>query len=238
MCTLLYLPWRSGPFHAALGLNRDEVYARPAAPPRWWPAEAGGVGFVAPVDLVAGGTWFGVAETGLFVALTNGRQAFPFRHERSRGELVASSLRSGELEGAIEALERRDALAYAPCHVFLAQGNRAAYVAPDALGRFVTQRLAPGPHSLTNTALDADDTPALPPDTTGMAPDEVISELRARLATHSGPKARCRHGDDRGTRSSAVLLLGSDLASSRLLYADGPPCVTDFVEVALPRMAT
>src|SRR6266540_1445981 len=76
MCTLLYQPWSDGEYAAVLGLNRDEFYARPAAPPRWWPPEpqeGKGAGFVAPVDLRAGGTWFGLAETGLFVAITNGR---------------------------------------------------------------------------------------------------------------------------------------------------------------------
>ncbi|CAA9254523.1 MAG: hypothetical protein AVDCRST_MAG77-2364 [uncultured Chloroflexi bacterium] len=192
---------------------------------------------MAPVDLVAGGTWFGVAETGLFVALTNGKlelQPFPFRHERSRGELVASSLRTGGLESAVEGLGQRDALAYAPCHLFLAQGDQAAYVAPDAEGRFMVHRLAAGPHSLTNTGLDAEDAPSLPDGTEGMEADEVTSTLRTRLATHEGPRARCRHGEDRGTRSSAVLFLGDDLANSRLLYAEGPPCVTEYAEVALP----
>jgi uncharacterized protein with NRDE domain len=242
VCTLLYLPLesrRAGPLRAALGLNRDEVYARPAAPPRWWPAEEnGGVGFVAPVDLVAGGTWFGVAQTGLFVAITNGRtelQPFPFRHERSRGELVTSSLRSGQLDRAVEALERLDALAFAPCHLFLAQGDRAAHVAPDSCGRFAVQRLDAGPHALTNTGLDAGDAPALPTSGGGMDRSDVVSTLRSRLATHDGPQARCRHGEDRGTRSSAVLFLGDDLPSSRLLYAEGPPCLTAYQEVALHR---
>lgn len=240
VCTVLYVPWRSGSFRAALGLNRDEVYARPAASPRWWPASPdteGGVGFVAPVDLVAGGTWFGLAQTGLFVALTNGRQAFRFRRERSRGELVVSSLRAGTLEQATAALERRDSLAYAPCHLLLARGNRVTYVAPDPQGRFVVQQLPPDPHTLTNAGLDAGDTPDLSQHTTGLDADGILRELRTRLATHRGPTARCRHGRGRGTRSSALLLLGDELASSHLRYADGPPCVTHFADVPLPALA-
>jgi hypothetical protein len=237
VCTLLYLPWQSGPFTAAIGLNRDEDYARPAAPPRWWEPTEGGAGFVAPVDLRAGGTWFGLAETGLFVALTNGRQTFAFRHERSRGELVAETLRLGRLEAAIESLTARDALAYGPCHIMLAQGSQVAYVAPDESGRFTIHLLEQRAHTLTNTGLDAGDTPQLPEDATGETPDEAIAQLRAVLATHTGPMARCRHGQERGTRSSAVLLLGPDLERSRLLFADGPPCVTEFEEVPLGELA-
>ena len=246
VCTLLYRPWRSGPFRAALGLNRDEVYARPAAPPRWWPGASGhesasarvggGAGFVAPVDLVAGGTWFGIAETGLFVALTNGRQAFPFRHTRSRGELVGSALRAGLLDRAVEALEERDALDYAACHLFLAQGERAVYVAPAAQGQFTAQQLSPGPHTLTNAGLDAGDTPPLPQHLQELSEGDVLEALRSCLVTHDGPRARCRHSVDRGTRSSALLLLGDDLASSRLRFADGPPCVAAYEDVALPRL--
>jgi hypothetical protein len=240
MCTLLYLPWRSGPFTAALGLNRDEVYDRPSAPPRWWPPEPGsdGCGFVAPVDLRAGGTWFGVAQSGLFAALTNGRQRLPFRHQRSRGELVALALRLGELDAIADSLASHDALAYAACHVFLAQGERAVYVAPEADGRFVVHELASTPHTLTNAGLDLGDTPPLPADTGRLDADGVAAQLRAVLATHEGPHARCRHGGDRGTRSSAVVLLGRSLAASELRSAAGPPCVTAYADVPLGQVVT
>jgi uncharacterized protein with NRDE domain len=242
MCTLLYTPWEHGPFRAALGLNRDEVYARPAAPPRWWPP-ADGAGFVAPVDLLAGGTWFGLAETGLFAALTNGRPAdrlrgqdasagsSPFRHERSRGELVPAALRAGSLEGALAALEALSAFAYAPCHLLWAQDRRAVYVAPDAGGRFSSLPVASGPHTLTNSGLDAGDAPLLTPGSQVDTPAGNVAALQAVLATHTGPLARCRHGTDRGTRSSAVVLLGPDLSSSRLFFADGRPCMTPLEEV-------
>jgi hypothetical protein len=244
MCTLLYRPLDGGRYVAALGLNRDEVYARPSAPPRWWPPASSGASFVAPVDLVAGGTWFGLSETGLFVAITNGRQEGPFRHERSRGELVGDSLRARDLNAAVATLTARDAFAYAPCHLLLAQHDRVVYVAPDRAGRFAVTPLAYTPHTLTNAGLDLGDTPPHVPErdrdraseddgnsAADRAPEAVLASLRSILTTHDGPHARCRHGGDRGTRSSALLLLGPDLASSRLSYADGPPCVTAYAEV-------
>ena len=230
MCTLIYVPVREGRHRAVIGLNRDEAYGRASAPPRWRPAEGDGAGFVAPVDLVAGGTWFGVNENGVFVALTNGRQAGAFRHERSRGELVGTALRRGSVEEAIRELTERDALAYAPCHLLLAQRGRVAYVAPDDEGAFAVRWLESGPHTLTNEGLDLGDTPPLP-DVAGMPSKGHVEVMRAVLATHEGPYARCRHGDGRGTVSSAVLLLGDDLAASRLDFADGPPCVTDYLQV-------
>ena len=229
MCTLIYLPV-DGEYGAAIGLNRDEAYGRASAPPRWWPAADGGAGFVAPVDLVAGGTWCGVNERGLFVALTNGRQAGPFRHERSRGELVGAALRRGSIDEAVTELTGRDALAYAPCHVLLAQRGRVAYVAPDEAGRFAARWLENEPHTLTNEGLDQRDTPPVP---SRLDAADAIEPLRAVLSTHTGPHARCRHGETRGTVSSAVLLLGEDLAASRLYFANGRPCVTEYEEVAL-----
>jgi uncharacterized protein with NRDE domain len=245
MCTLLYQPLSSDGCRAALGLNRDEEYARPAAPPRWWPPDdapgAAGTGFVAPVDLRAGGTWFGLGERGLFAAITNGRPSDwqgAFRHERSRGELVVDALRLGEIRAAAANLAARDAAAYAPCHLLLAQGAQAAYVAPDRdpTGGFVVRWLSPGPHTLTNGGLDRGDTPdfALAPDS---AAEDVIGALHRALTTHTGPTARCRHGADRGTRSSAIVLLGDDLASSRLLYAEGRPCTTPYVDVEVSRLS-
>ena len=229
MCTLIYLPLE-GDYRAAIGLNRDEAYGRASAPPRWWPAQGGGAGFVAPVDLVAGGTWFGVNENALFVALTNGHQAGAFRHERSRGELVGAALRCDSIDGAVGELTSRDALAYAPCHVLLAQQGRVGYVAPDGEGCFGARWLDNGPHTLTNEGLDQRDTPPLPARLDAAAPVEA---LRPVLASHDGAHARCRHGDTRGTVSSAVLMLGENLGASRLSFAGGRPCVTPYVEVAL-----
>jgi hypothetical protein len=231
VCTLVYLPWDGEAYGAVIGLNRDEVYGRASAPPRWWPADGKGVGFVAPVDLVAGGTWFGVNENGLFVALTNGRQVGEFRHERSRGELVGAALRRESIEEAVTELTGRDGLAYAPCHLLLAQRRRVAYVAPDERGRFTTGDLDDAPHTLTNEGLDLGDTPPLPELTADASEPAVVGGLRAMLATHHGPNARCRHGADRGTVSSAVLLLGDTLANSRLHFAPGPPCVTKYGQV-------
>ena len=290
MCTLLYQRWPAefgGGYAAVLGLNRDELYARPAAPPRWWPPKGhgrGGVGFVAPVDLRAGGTWFGLAETGLFVAITNGRPsdwsarapvaatgpagsgatALPtFRHERSRGELVTDSLRLGDIDAAAADLATREAAAYAPCHLLLAHGDRAAYVAPSAAGEsFAVRWLTPGPHALTNSGLDRGDTPdfglgrvqrskfkvqsggaggkggaGAGSHVAGAAVEEAVGVLRGALATHEGATARCRHGTDRGTRSSAIVFLGPDLDRSRLFYADGPTCTTPYGEIPPEREA-
>jgi uncharacterized protein with NRDE domain len=71
--------------------NRDEFYARPAAPVHWWPGNM----FLAGKDLQAGGTWLGISRSGRLAALTNYRGPDPLRTDSpSRGELVADFLGS------------------------------------------------------------------------------------------------------------------------------------------------
>lgn len=72
--------------------NRDEAFARPAAPLGWW-ADAPDV--LAGRDLEAGGTWLGVTEAGRWGVLTNVRDPHSRPSRRSRGALVADYLRLG-----------------------------------------------------------------------------------------------------------------------------------------------
>jgi hypothetical protein len=57
--------------------------------------------------------------------------------------------------------------------------------------------------------------------------DPSPARLRELLSIHGGAAATatCIHAEPAyGTRSSAVLRLAADLASSELYAADGPPC--------------
>lgn len=70
--------------------NRDEYYARPAAPAGWWDDHAD---VYAGRDLQAGGTWLGITRRGRFAALTNIRNPGDRREDApSRGALVADYL--------------------------------------------------------------------------------------------------------------------------------------------------
>lgn len=104
MC-LLVLAWRLLPdTPLLLAGNRDELYARPAAPAQFWAAAPL---LLAGRDLLAGGTWLGVTREGRFAAVTNYREprtAAP--PPRSRGELARDYL-----QGAAEPGEFVQALA-------------------------------------------------------------------------------------------------------------------------------
>ena len=92
MC-LIAVAWQQHPdFPLVVAANRDEFFARPAAPAIWWPDEPD---ILAGRDLSAGGTWLGVSRSGRFAALTNYRDPANNRADaRTRGELVLDTLRS------------------------------------------------------------------------------------------------------------------------------------------------
>ncbi len=51
--------------------NREEFYARPAAGPQIFGRIGEKPAWMGGVDLLAGGTWMGVNEPGVLVAITN-----------------------------------------------------------------------------------------------------------------------------------------------------------------------
>jgi len=91
---LIVFDWRphasQGPM-LTLAANRDEFYARPAAPLGWWPDARE---LLAGRDLQGGGTWMGITRGGRFAALTNFRAPGAMNPTApSRGKLVAGFLR-------------------------------------------------------------------------------------------------------------------------------------------------
>ena len=91
MCLILMATGILESFPFVMAANRDEFYARPAAPARWWPDHPG---LLAGRDLQAGGTWLGVTRDGRVAAVTNVREpAVPApASARSRGNLVLDAL--------------------------------------------------------------------------------------------------------------------------------------------------
>jgi uncharacterized protein with NRDE domain len=219
--------------------NRDEAYDRPFAPPARWPGDAR---IVAPRDLRAGGTWFGVASSGLVAAITNRVTRAPRLGLRSRGLLVADVLGRRDAQDAARWLD--DHLERTEYDLFnLLVADRAGAFLVRNLGCSVERvALAPGTHVLTN--LHELDEPPVPPAALPRA-GEPLDALLARLESVAadretplpGDHRICKVGRTRGTVCSAVLALPSDPASPpRLRFANGPPHVTPFEDVPTPVM--
>ena len=224
-------------FPLVIAANRDEFFARPAAPMSWWPA--GGTEVLAGRDLEAGGTWFGLTRAGRLALLTNVRE--PGRQiagAPSRGDLVVDWL-----TGATTAPAFVQALRPGYNGFNLVMGDLAAGTWHWASNRAdATVALQPGVHGLSNASLDTpwpktvglktDLTEAL--DAAGST-DDLIARLLEALA------------DDRPAPDAALPDTGVGLARERLLSprfvrmpgpdgkaAYGTRCSTVLVREALP----
>jgi len=149
MC-LLVLAWRvRADTPLLLAGNRDELYARPAAPAQFWPEAPQ---LLAGRDLLAGGTWLGLTRDGRFAAVTNYREARTVTPPpRSRGELARDYLL-----GAASAGEYVQSL---PAHAADYAGFNLLCGDHDALWWYsnrggAPRQLPPGIYGLANALLD------------------------------------------------------------------------------------
>lgn len=199
--------------------NRDEFYARPAAPLDWWD----GADILAGRDLQAGGAWMGATRTGRFAALTNYRD--PRRHKAhapSRGALVADFLAGGDSAADFVRALRERAAQYNDFNLLLFDGQQ--LLGYESLGDR-TLRFGRGVHAVSNAQFDtpwpkvdalkaavplaADDDAllALLADG-GIAPDERLPQTGVPLEWERALSAAFIRTPEYGTRSSSLLRLG------------------------------
>ncbi len=150
MCLIVFA-WESSPAtRLAVAANRDEFFARRAAPAAWW-ADAPDV--LAGRDLEAGGTWLGVTRKGRFAALTNFRDASAPRKDGapSRGALAADFLRGEAGAADYVAAVRPGAGRYHGFNLLVSDGAE-LWSFSNAEGDPV--RLGPGVRGLSNHLLE------------------------------------------------------------------------------------
>ena len=253
MCTIIAAVdvWAGQPL--VIAANRDEALDRPASEPRVWAAgEVATRRVLAPQDLLAGGTWLGVNDAGLFVGITNRRSGRlrADRSRRSRGELVFLGLGAATQLEARARVQELDARDYNPFHLMIADRSGALVIWGDG-ERLHERELGPGIHWITERSFGAGDSArhqTLAAVSTelagGPAPD--VARWRSILADHQphqppgvaprawsvGLDAMCVHARpiNYGTRSSTILQLGAAATQLRFVYANGRPCETEFVD--------
>jgi len=253
---LLVFAWQTEPGSSLIvAANRDERLDRPAHSVcvlrDHGPRVLGGR------DELAGGTWLAVNEHGVVAGLTNrpspgGRDPT----KRSRGELplMVAAERSAE-EGVAELSRRVRPGEYNPAWLLVGD-LRSLYYVEVTLDRDPSIRpLGPGIHVLENAAIGE---PSLKVDrvrarlaAASAAGPSLWTALPTVLADHAVPVggagapsgsdpterppatlAACVHTDDYGTRSAAMVRVTSEPGSRPdMLVADGPSCVTPFVDV-------
>jgi uncharacterized protein with NRDE domain len=175
------------------------------------------------------GTWLGVNEAGMAVAVTN-------RHDgelavadqiRSRGLLAVELIGIVQPADAVEAA--RGALArggYGGCNYLIANRESAFVLEAPGPARISVSRLQAGIHAMTNLDLDDD-------------ADARIQVVRAALAADNfaaSAKRLCRDNRivvsaaDRGTISSSIILAGHQIV---LCHAEGDPKTGEYREFRL-----
>jgi uncharacterized protein with NRDE domain len=251
MCTVVVAlaVWPGTPL--VLAANRDEMLERPAEQPRLRvPGELTERAVLAPRDRVAGGTWLGLGDRELVVAITNRRTGSVDRGLRSRGELVAMALGAGDRYEARRRIERIEAHDYNPFHLLLADRRGAEVLWSD--GReLVHVALDPGIHWVTERSFGA--APSQRHERLaefGRAllggPEPSVDRWRSILADHHPYAAPGeRPPDDRlgfdsmcvhalpigyGTRSSTIVRLGRVPGEVEFHHAPARPCETAFVD--------
>ena len=235
MCTLVILHGVVDAYPLVVAANRDEAYDRSATGVGLLQASPFAV--LAPKDEERGGTWFGAAQGGWFVAITNQDVEHEVDAPLSRGHVITELLTLNDHRRTVRRLLSLERQRYNPFNVvfgrpgavFLARVHHDRPVELDIVDNGITivtndtvgptyQRKANHAAAMANM-VDADD-----------CADDVVAKLRLVLGDHTndehGPhQAMCVHDvmHSCGTRSSTILLV-SAAGDVDYYHHDGPPC--------------
>lgn len=231
MC-LLALFYRTASDAAVVAAaNREELYARPGTSPQLL---TGSLRVVAGLDPTAGGTWLGVNERGVLIAVTNRRKSNLPSDPRSRGLLVRDLLHTCATARDAEqaAVRELGTGCYAGCNILVADAATATVVHAGDWLRVRT--LPPGLHVLANRDVnDASDRrvgralhwlTSRPWRTAA----ECLAVSRELCGQTEGDPPMCFHAQDRGTVSSSLIALPGGLNGGSYWHAPGPPDRTNY----------
>ena len=248
MCTLVLLRRPNHPWPVMVAANRDEMEGRPwKAPARHWSDRPNAV---AGLDELAGGSWMGINDEGVFAAILNRMGTLgPLAGKRSRGELALEALDHADAADAAQALASLSPSAYRPFNMVVADNRDAFWLRAD--GSSIRSIALPAGVSMitafeVNDPQDARIRAFLPRFQSAAAPDPETGDWRAwrELLASTAPEGvldreagLCFQLDNGfGTRSSALLALpamdrpGTDPV---FLFAAGKPDRAPYLPVAL-----
>jgi len=209
--------------------NREEFFERPSQPPR---IQSGKPRVVCGIDKKAGGTWLGINQYGLLVAVGNRPKAKVPAEPRSRGLLCRELLNCRTArEAAMLAAQELSTGQYAGANYVCLDAKYGAVVYGGNHVEIVD--LTPGLHILTNGDLDDPSDPRqqlVRRQLTLQRLDSAVLFLAVASRTFSrrpDPAGRggvVLVGKDFGTVSSTLVALGNKTQHCILQYTNGPPC--------------
>ena len=210
--------------------NRDERRDRPAEPPRIHSGQTRS--WLGGIDLEQGGTWLGINDAGLIVAITNRPKSNIPAEPRSRGLLCRDLLDRPTIETARdEALQLLTSEPFDGCNVLLAGIGQTVLI--EAADDLRTIPLPPGIHTIANGPLDDPHNPRIERIARSLqqfsTSDHELGDWLAEaqrlcgLPSEDNQPALCLSDGSWGTVSAAVIALTDQPANVRYLHADGPP---------------
>jgi uncharacterized protein with NRDE domain len=222
--------------------NRDESTERPTLSPRIFESTTpNGARWFGGADQKAGGTWLGVNEHGLLVAVTNRKTASVSTNPRSRGLLCRDLLEYATIKSAIDRVGAElSGHAYAGFNLILLTARRPRAFVLEVADESRLHKLKPGIHTIGNGHLDALDDARV--QRMQALVEEMVSEHRnwrdcvdraqaiCRIHSDGSVPGICLHGDGWGTLGSTIVGLALDARQSVYHYAAGPPCCTPYVD--------
>jgi uncharacterized protein with NRDE domain len=248
MCSIIILRRPGHPWPLIAAANRDEMTERPWDPPaRHWDDRPD---IIAGRDRLAGGSWLGRNDHGVFAAILNREGSLgPSTNKRSRGELVLEALDHADADSAAEALGQIDAHAYRSFNLVVGDNTNVFHIAnraqaeqigveevPEGLSMLTSQEI----NDRQNARIDA----FLPQFVAADIPDPGSADWsawRALLADDTSDPATdptssmCITSDwGFGTVSSTLLAMprpGAENPSGIYLFAAGRPDRTEFLPV-------
>ena len=240
MCTLVVAARTLPGLPLVVIANRDEHVDRPSSPPALWPAAPGKARFIAPRDEVAGGSWLGWNEHGVFVGITNRFDGPRDATRTSRGGLVLDALGEPSAAAIHARMASLDPSKYNGFHLVYADGNDVlatvgdgATLAQLSLGdgvAIVTERsFATGADARRTARIRAAWQRTLSP---AFDPGRATTLLTEHDPDPSS--ATCLHLEEHryGTRSSMVLTVREN-GPPTMTWAEGTPCRTPFHAINL-----
>jgi uncharacterized protein with NRDE domain len=229
MCTASWLPGSDG---YLLCFNRDESRSRlPGRPPSV--RRVNGLRVIAPADGNHGGTWIGVTEEGLTVALANRYQEpRPPAPEQpiSRGLLVTDMLGRSSLTEIARTLTGMRLEQYEPFTLVGLARDAPAHLWSWNGSTLESWRQEEAGLLLASSAADQDAAASARRDTFSAARAEApldgatLARLHASHRPVRGALSVCMHREDASTVSFTMVAVGRGRVS--LAHANGPPCVT------------
>lgn len=229
-----------------LAANRDEMLERSwSGPARHWPDRPE---VVAGIDNLSGGSWLGLNDHGVAVAVLNRTGSLgPLTEKRSRGELVLEALDHADAGDAAAALGEIDPNAYRTFNLVIADNRDAFWLAGrSGAARISVETLPTGYSIFTSSDRNDPDKPrvaaymplfeATDPPTPDNSDWGEWAHLMADRTGASGDEPMCIVSDyGYGTVSSSLIALPKPApgAVPQWLFAAGRPDVTEYKSIDL-----